>query len=375
MNEESLNLLSEYIKNRGYKFSTITEIYNDIISLGANRYINCGTHTICFANDAKGTVIKCCRKSPETIIRTKESFEYNISTLVKFGFPILKPLEVIETKNYIIYTQNFCVQWDETNISPIILNKILSMVHLMFKTQIKIADIYWKNFGIYENELYIFDFHNIEDFKCSSCNFLITNLYCLFIRVGFNYLKWNVPDLTLTTSSKILADNYGKDKFPNDFYRLLKNLSVINLVESEKHVKGAIEYLNKYINYKFQLGETEISKRLLEITSYFNITTCKISYLTNDILTFIKYRPDIRFTLSHDVSASCSEENFSNYLIYNIFKCKKEDDKKQYNLYITNLSSRTGLTLILTKNYVKNVNDKILRIDAINDEKIYLIRK
>lgn len=377
MNEGSLIALSQYIRSRGYKFVSIEEIFDNVMKLSANRYLNCGTHTICFVNDHDNTVIKCCRKSPETIIKTKEFFAESVDNLSNLGLNVLKPLSLIETKNYIIYTQPFSKQLLQHDVSPVVLTIILKMLLVMFKNQVKIADIYFKNFGIYENKVYLFDFHNVEDFKHSSSNFLITNLYCLFIRLGHDYLGWNVPDIQIITSTKIIADNYGRDKFPPQFYKVLKYLSQSKLADAERNVIECIKYLNDIIisrpwndiNYITNVGEVVlpveervINDIIMDIFSFIKPTSIivdsQISVSPRILLSLEKYNPNITFYILKD-------EEIHNYTFIQNISTEKKDN------YDFSFSRNKKAKYNLLSGEFPTSFEKILRIDKL--ESLYYI--
>ena len=369
MNELSLKEIVKYVKNKtnnNNNFNTIEETFEDIIKLGANKFLSYGTHTLCFTNNNNKLVIKCCRKAKETILTSKEKLINSVGLLCDLGFPLLKPIDIIEKNNFIIYTQKYCKQLKSDEISPAILKEILEYVLIMLENNVKIADIYYKNFGMYYNKLYLFDFHNVEDFTNSNSNFLITNLYCLFIRTGYDYYNnkkdWNVPNISISTTTKIKEDNYGKTKFPYEFYKVLKNLALNNHEESKKYILKTINYLdinitktdyNLYINSPF--------KELINLIDPINIL---ITYDNNTIIenSIIKY---INF----------DENNKERKLFIN-----NKNNKMKYDLYIKfdknkiiNNNNNYEYIILFYNNIV--INNNLIRIDKFNNTLLYTYKQ
>ena len=121
----------------------------------------------------------------------------------------------------------------------------------MIENNIKLADIYYKNFGYdNNNNIKYFDFHNIEDFTTSSNNFIITNLFCIF-HYYFIPLIPIIPIIgnenekekeKIFKSSEIISDdlNFGKSIFPKPFYELLISIYNINNVDSYNNLKNRL---------------------------------------------------------------------------------------------------------------------------------------
>lgn len=259
---------------------------DNLISLSVNRYISSGTHVVCFANDPAGLVVKCCYKSPETIL---DKFTEFVEKMKLAHFPILPPITIIDdpTQKWLIYTQQMCSPLSELQITPVTAWQVLDFVANMISNGLKISDIYYRNFGILNNQLYFFDYHNIDSFAHTSHGFLIKNLYCLFTRLGINYNpngKWqNCLDIKDIKSSQLILpnENFGKNRFPRCFYRLLISLNEQKSTESINYLKQCQDYLANLIASQYAFvnvcGEQIKKDEITNITA--NAMTDAFAYL------------------------------------------------------------------------------------------------
>jgi hypothetical protein len=366
-----------------YNIINEKELINIILKHKPNRYLAKGTHSICFIRDSDKIVIKCVIKAKETIIKTKEIFKNEINKLVNIFNKtsetenlILEPIDIEETTNYIVYTQPYCVDISDDNVNPLITKQILEMLSLMFDNNIKLADIYYKNFGIYKNKLCYYDYHNVEDFdiKKSTCNFLISNLYTIFSRLSYCFLKWsnNISNNIKFTTANIIKDNHGKDKFPNEFYKLLINLY-------ENNIERAKYYNNKCINYltdicssfelsSFELNSNELLNRLQEIINYINPLSIDFN-LNINIFSLIKNNYDIIFKMNKKYKYYYIISNISTSTTTN-YECLITYGDSNSNL---NSNSNSNLNLkYIIKYYMFDINNEIKIKDYLNDKLIRL---
>src|SRR3990167_7747582 len=149
---------------------------NVIKSLNPTRFLEKGTHSICLMNDKENIVIKYCLKANHTILKTYDMFIEFIDKLKNSNINkyILYPIKIYDySESHIIYVQNFCEQLK--SIDSIFIFTMFAFVKDMISSNIKLQDIYFKNFGIYNNNIYIYDIHNIESFTSeeNTCNFLV----------------------------------------------------------------------------------------------------------------------------------------------------------------------------------------------------------
>jgi hypothetical protein len=201
-------------------------------------YIGHGIQTICFKTD-KNYVVKCCMKRKGSIISSKSKFISTTHDLLSLNMPILPPIDVLyEDNTWFVYTQPMCRMIDDTHAK--FCYHVLKFVEQMVKNNVRLSDIYYKNFGIYHNKIVLFDYHDIETFESSS-NFLITNLYSLFTLLG-QKLGWKVLDVTISHWDEIVADQFGVGRFPESFVSLL-------VAFRDKNQEKIIQYLNESIAY------------------------------------------------------------------------------------------------------------------------------
>ena len=165
-----------------HKVSNIERILNHLPKL---EYVGHGIQSICFKTD-KDYVVKCCIKRNNSIIISKALFMSTTQNLLSINMPILPPLDVLyEDETWMVYTQPMCRMIDDISLK--FCYHVLKFVRQMVENNVRVSDIYYRNFGIYQNKILLFDYHDIETFESSS-NFLITNIYSLFTLLGQNWV-------------------------------------------------------------------------------------------------------------------------------------------------------------------------------------------
>lgn len=221
-----------------------------LMSLGKLTYIGHGGLAVCFSK-TKGEIIKCCRKGRGTIVLSKELFMTTYQKLIDNEMNILPAIDVLYEDNYwFVYTQPACDKIiTATDISPKICYEVIKFVDLMIKKNIKISDIFYRNFGIYQGKLYLFDYHEVESFESSS-GFLVTNLYSLFTYLGKG-LGWPVIDMGPTNTTFVTYDNYGESRFPEVVVKLLQALHSKQYTLALEHLNGTLKLLCEMIPKKF----------------------------------------------------------------------------------------------------------------------------
>ena len=227
----------------------ISEVEKFLSTLGPLTYIGHGGLSFCFSRNNK-EVIKCCKKNKGTIVTSKDLFLSNVQKLREIHMPILYPYEVLfENDSWLIYSQPLCrcIAWSEISLKMTC--QILNFVGQMIKTNVRISDIFYKNFGIYHNKMYLFDYHEVDNFHSSS-NFLITNLYSTFTFLGKN-LNWPVLDIGLINLDFVIKDNFGKGRFPDPLSRCLQYMHGKNYSKAVEQIEIAKSYIKKKINRKY----------------------------------------------------------------------------------------------------------------------------
>jgi len=251
--------------------------------------------------------------------------------LLDNGFPILPYIDYLSTiYNYIIYTQPLCTSLTELDINLIIVREILSFVKSMLDTEIKISDIFYKNFGLIGNKLYFYDYHNVEKFG-SGNGFLVKNLYCLFTRLGININprnEWtNCLDIKDILSRELAVENYGHGRFPRPFHKLLIKLTENNLDRSKHYLQSCLSYIDNEINQTTIFSpmggcvrENLLSVRFIKYMSFIIDKNCvnkiiigsgsgsECMYLTESIFQLAYLYPSITF-IFHTLNFKNENEN------------------------------------------------------------------
>lgn len=221
-------------------------------SISPINYIGHGGTCIAFKSENnvfKNLVIKVCLKNNNMLKNSKIFMNYS-NFLINSNVKILPPIDIIyEDEYFIIYTQNECSILYSVN--DLIMVKILKIIKNLFKKKIKITDLFLKNFGIFANDVYIYDYHDYDYFYsndnyyiCHICH--LFNLYynkSLFINVGIDV-------------NTLIQYNFGRDILPNKVTIMLQDIynykfdKVIMSIDS-----FIIEIKNKikcsYNNYQF----------------------------------------------------------------------------------------------------------------------------
>lgn len=233
------------------------ELIQFMSSLGDLNYIGHGGLSFCFSLNDK-LAIKCCNKGIKgSIVVSKKIFLERVDQMKNLGLPILLPIEVLyEDDNWLVYSQPLCRPLSHSEITPIICLLMLDFVGQMIKTNIKIADIFHRNFGIYEGKLCLFDFHEVDTFQ-SSPNFMITNLYSTMTFLGKN-VGWRVLEIGLINIDFVTKDKFGKNRFPDSLVEFLESMYARDYSKVLEKLESCRTYLRKKIQEK--------------ITKYQNIT-------------------------------------------------------------------------------------------------------
>lgn len=219
--DHNIKTIIDQINHRNGKtmFDThqIVNIERVLNHLPKLQYVGHGIQSICYKTD-KGYVVKCCMKRKNSIILSKSLFMNTTRELLNINMPILPPIEVLyEDDIWMVYTQPMCRMIDEISVKFAYF--VIKFVKQMVEHNIRIADIYYRNFGIYQNKIVLFDYHDIENFDSSS-NFLITNLYSLFTQLG-QRMGWDVQDTVISHWNDIVINQFGINRFPPSLVDLL----------------------------------------------------------------------------------------------------------------------------------------------------------
>jgi hypothetical protein len=119
----------------------------------------------------------------------------------------------------------------------------------MIRMNLRVSDIFFRNFGIYQNKVYLFDFHDVDNFDSSS-NFMISNLYSLFTQLGKN-LGWPVQDVVITSMNLVIQDNFGESRFPEMIVRFLQSLYAKNYSKALEYLENSKRLLKQHVQKKY----------------------------------------------------------------------------------------------------------------------------
>lgn len=243
--DSQFNNIVDYLNHKNgkslYPVPKNTDINNLLHKQSKITFIGNGVQTICFKTE-KNYVIKCCVKQSNSILISKEVFIKTIKHLKELKLPILPILDVFyEDENWLVYSQPMCQVITDVNYK--FCYELIKFVQQMFTNNLRISDIYYRNFGIYNNRIVLFDYHNIEDFSSSS-NFLITNLYSIFTILG-QKVGWNVLKNQIHHWNDIVNDQFGDKRFPSVVVGLLTALHCRDSNQISNSMTQLIDFLHQ----------------------------------------------------------------------------------------------------------------------------------
>ena len=184
-----------YLKNN---FNEMLPILNFLASLKITSYYKKGTQVICFIKN--NNIIKCYNINKSVI--PGQYMDDILKQTEKINKYLLKSTFLFKHKEWCIYEQLKCEQFQSKNVILPFFIFLLKFIQDMYDNNIKIADIFYKNFGILNDKYYLFDYHNIETFSYNN-NFIIEN-----INKNFNILKENVKldDIIINTYNTFIKN-------------------------------------------------------------------------------------------------------------------------------------------------------------------------
>lgn len=201
-----------------------------------NRFIGYGGSCVAFIDVNPEMVLKLCLKKNCSILMQKSSDFINYSKfLIEHDIKILPINEIIyEDDFFLVYTQNKCYKLAENYINTFIIIKILKIVRNLLYHKIKIPDLYIKNFGIYQNDIYLYDYHNFS-FFFSEDNLYISHLAYMFDLYFNGSKKFNI-----ISTDKIIIENCYDNILPKEVISFLSDLYYF-------HIDEAISFIDKFI--------------------------------------------------------------------------------------------------------------------------------
>lgn len=218
--------------NKLLQLENLTNVEEYINTLDNLQYTGHGGTCIAFVSDNlryKNKIIKVCIKNDKMLKNSKIFLEY-AKFLQDNDIKIMPPCEILYEDDYfIVYTQEKCIPVSICNNITVI--KILNIIKELITKKIKITDLFYKNFGIYNNDIYIYDYHDY-DFFYSSDKYYVCHIAHLMNLYYNNELFKNV---TLDVDT-LFSLNFGKDILPEKAVLLLKSLYNLDFEYSIKYI-------------------------------------------------------------------------------------------------------------------------------------------
>jgi hypothetical protein len=195
-------------------------------------------------------VVKCCKKTKKAIISSTTTFNSRVEELRQHNISVLYPIEVLyEDEYWFVYTQPACRIIERADFSVKMGIQMLDFIEQMIKSNLKMTDIFYRNFGIYRNQLFLFDYHEIESFDTAS-SFMINNLYSTFILLGKN-IGWHTSEIFAPHTHFPEDGNYGEYKFPREVIKFLSAMRENDHPKMIDYINRLRTLLKTYINKKY----------------------------------------------------------------------------------------------------------------------------
>lgn len=239
INTRNNNKVFDYIQLQN------TESYINLID--DITYFDHGSTALCYIDNKTNTLYKVCQKNK---LNSKE-FIGKSNYLISKGIDILQPKLMYENSTSFVYSQPKCFTVSNDKINAKFCYDVLTIIYKMLSICIIYPDLYYKNFGYYNNKCYLFDYHDSNVYES---NENINNTFYVFGIFSLLYLFFsgkNVKDI-----EEIKSLNYGKDIFPQIFYLFVNDLSHRNFKSAEKNIQRCIEFFSKkieknYVQYQY----------------------------------------------------------------------------------------------------------------------------
>jgi hypothetical protein len=229
-------------------------------------YVGSGGSCITFASDNikyNDLIIKVCIKQNDNVTKDAETFVKFSDLLKENNIKILPPHEILfENQKFFIYTQSKCRPLSHSKIIQSHIIKILGIFKNLLHGKIQISDMFIKNFGIYKNDIHLYDYHS-NNFFYSDDRYYINHIAHYF-ELYYNTNLYGSNDVFDTL--KLIDANFGANIFPYDVYKMLECLynykfddaiillkNIINTYKSEiKCSYNEYQYID--INSRFELS-------------------------------------------------------------------------------------------------------------------------
>lgn len=199
-------------------------------------------------------VLKICVKN-SSVLKSYETLLDHANKLECCKIPILKPIHLsYENDNFIVYEQEYCREI--MNINMLYMRDILKILKLMLKSEYGVTDIYFKNFGIHNNQIKLFDYHEVGYYTESSDvfydNYFVVQLAMMFAKIKYDT---NFKKIDRISPFMLEKEKFGKGYLDDDVCFLLETLFTRNIKKSLIVIESVILRLSagltkSWINYQ-----------------------------------------------------------------------------------------------------------------------------
>jgi len=246
-------MLSDYFAqtswNKSISIEKLQSVQKFVEQIKNIQYVGHGGTCVAFVSDDNNNeIIKVCIKNNSMLSSGQKFIDFS-NFLIGNNVKIISPNKLLyEDQYFIVYSQDKCIPI--TNIDDYIMVKILEIIKNLLSKRIKLTDIFYKNFGFYKNDVYIYDYHDYGYFYSDDL-YYICHIAHIFNMYYNDTLFYNI-DLNIDILQQM---NFGESLLPDNVVSLLKCLhdmkfdNAIELVE-----KFSCEIGNKlvksYNNYQ-----------------------------------------------------------------------------------------------------------------------------
>jgi 2-polyprenyl-3-methyl-5-hydroxy-6-metoxy-1,4-benzoquinol methylase len=208
------NIVSNIDIKNNNNIDNVVNVLSDVLkekNIENIEYIGVGGSSICFSYTTNVVIKICLLNSVENFINSNYYFKNNSVNIL----PIIDIIYVY--KNFIIYTQHHCYPVENIN-SKFVFNA-LEILKKMLLCKVTVVDLYYKNFGMYKNDIFIYDFHETKSIY-SKDNYYIIHLFNIF-NIYFNKASKKINH----SLNDIINHNFFNTITDNCVYSLLLNLN------------------------------------------------------------------------------------------------------------------------------------------------------
>lgn len=202
--------------------------------------------------DANLLVYKICLKENNQILQTAQIFLEHCRRLKKVGIKILPPVEILlDNELFLVYTQEFCNPLPYVNAKIVV--ETLRLVKSMLQGRYKLTDIYYRNLGIWKNQIIVYDYHDYKDFE------QIDHTYICHLAHLFNlYYHGRVYHSIDIGIEDLVVDNFCQGQFEvPEIHLLLSSLYALPLENhSLRACQTSIEIIDQLIEIFLDAGVT-----------------------------------------------------------------------------------------------------------------------